>query len=85
MCRQGMQKTVVAQQGGFGTDTCRDRIIKEDITFEETEGLSHMNIWRENTPGSECRDPGAGAEQGFLRKLQFWGFLRGEEGMLRSR
>ena len=44
MCGQGMQKTVVAQQGGFGTDTCRDRIIKEDITFEETEGLGQLCI-----------------------------------------
>ena len=31
-----------------------------------------MNIWRANTPGSECKDPAAGAEQVFLRKLQFW-------------
>lgn len=62
---------------GLGTDKCKDQIIKEDITFEETESLSHMNIWRENTPSSECRDPGAGAEQGFLRGNYSFGVFCG--------
>ena len=48
--------------------------MTEDTTFEEVEGLSHVNIRRENTPGSECKDPGAGAWQVFLKKLQFWVF-----------